>query len=302
MQRFRFRYTLFTVDAQLGPHLLVAKTGIKVVSVPVARLTHLYVYDQRDADHVELLLGYTARAGGRTRRARIFADREQPGFYGLVEALLVERPEIDIRPLHPSEAFQRVGAVEAEWLVIPGVMAAGCFIVALFFAPLLLHGFDTAPPARTTLAALAGGDGPSTRNVVLTDARLTDTAIRIERASTRRVVAWVALAPRDGPDASQPQVLLEVDGTDPTALDRARAATELVGVVRDVWWESPDQKQRNRFVRDTGVSLAPDVVLVEFEGSRRADLLLSVMVLGFLAGVTLVVFVGLRARRPRRAG
>ncbi len=299
MQRFRFRYTLFTVDAQLGPDLLVAKTGIKVVSVPVARLTHLYIHDRKDADHLELLLGYRKRAGGRVRRARLFADREQPGFIGLVDALLARRPEIDIRGVHYSEAFRQVGAVEAEWLVIPGVMAAGCLVVAFFFMPLLVHGLDIASPARVSVAALAAGERPQTRNVVLTDVRLTDASIRIERASTRRVVAWVALAGRDEPDPARVHVVLEVDGTDPKALERAKAATELPGVLRDVWWESPDQKQRNRFASGAGVSLAPEVVLVEYEGSRRGDLFISVAVLGFLAGVTVLVFLALRARRPR---
>ncbi len=302
MARFRFRYTIFNVQAELGPEQLLVRMGIKTISLSVARLTHLYVHAPRGADHVELLLGYTKRSAGRIHRARVFADREQPGFEGLLDALLERRPEVDIRGVSRSEAFRQMGAVEAESVVIPGVMALGTLVVGLFFGPMLIHGADTAPPARVTLAELAAGARPGTRNVRITEVELTDDVVHSGHEQSRPTV-WVPLVPRGGA-FEEIRVLLELDASRPEQLERARAATELTGVLRDVWWEPLAQKQRNLIFRATSRPLAPDVLRVELEADRRGELILALGVIGFLALCTALVFVVMRAGRvnKRRGG
>ncbi len=283
-KRFRFRYTIFTVQAELGPKLLNVKMGIKMVSVAVARITHLYVHDSTANDHLEMLIGYTKKDGGRIRRARVFADREQPGFDGLVDALLERRPEVDIRGVHPSEAYTQMGAVEAEWLVIPGVMALGTLVVAGLLWPLLVHGFDTRAPVPISVAQLDGGERPATRNILLSGAR-SEPPTPVARKDGRP--RWlVSLTPR---------VVLRFDAPDRATAEKALARPVLPGVLRNVWWEGLSNVERAA-LEDT---VRRDALVIEVDGDRRADLLVVLTVLGVLLSMTGLTFAYLRARRPR---
>ena len=101
---FRFRYSVFTVDARIVKGQLIAKTGMRTAVAPVSRLQHLYVDDSEGSDHTELILSY-AHKSGRLKRARIFADKDEAGFAQLVASLLAHRPEIDIRGIAVEEAY-----------------------------------------------------------------------------------------------------------------------------------------------------------------------------------------------------
>ena len=302
--RFRFSYTVFTVQADLGPHQLVVKTGIKVVAVPVDRIQALYVHDRRSHDHLELLLAYTMKPGSRIKRARVFADREQPGFESLVAALLARRPETDIRDLAPGEAFTRMGAVEAEGLVIPGVMALATLLVAGILAPMLIHGADRTPPTRVSASALLRGEGPDTRNVVVTEGRLLlDRSVRAQAGADRSldtISAWIPLVPLDWSEGEPVGLVLEVKGlAGPDKLQDIAGGGEWRGVVRDVLWEGLGSKVRRR-LRERGAPLKSEVMLVSYAAESRHDLAAALGILGFLALATVGVFLALGARRPRR--
>lgn len=279
--RFRFRYTIFNVQAELGPERLLVKTGIKMVSVPVGRLTHLYVHDRPGHEHLELLLGYTKKAGGRIHRARVFADREEPGFAGLLAALLERRPEIDIRRLHRSEAFRQMGAVEAEWVVVPGAMAVGTLIVGVLLWPLLAHGLDTAAPAETTVAALHAGVRPATRNVLLTGV-VVDGVTPVARKDGRP--RWLA--------PLTPRVVLRLDAPTQEAAERALAREVIPGLLRDVWWEGVTKVER-----DAIGGAYRDALVVEVDGDRRADLMIVLLLLGSMGLATLLTLAYLRRTR-----
>ncbi len=260
-----------------------------------------YVFDKRGEDHLELLLAYRARAGGRLKRARVFSDRGEAGFQGLLEALLERRPDVDLRALSSSEASKAMGAVEAEWIFLPGVMALACLVMAAVLAPMLVHGLDAASPERVAAAELAAGAKTATRNLVVTGAApLVDKAVRAVRGVDERLgtqTLWVPLAPVGASPEEPVSLVLEMPGMKDEP--RLRAGEEIPAVLRDVLWEGLPRERRKAFL-EAGTRLAPDLRLLEYRRNRRHDLYVSVGLVGFLLLSTLVTFAVLRARRPRK--
>lgn len=298
---FRFRYTLYMVDARLDDHQIVVKTGIRTVAAPFAGLRQLYVVRAPGRDDVELLLGYVD-ARGRQRRLRAFADRDQPGFDQLVEAILARRPEIDIRHLSVSEAYRRTGSKEMEGVALPVVMLLGVLVVAVLFGPMLVHGFDRGH-AEVTLAQLIAGDLPDTRNLVVTEARAAiDEAVQAQAgadAKLQTVTAYIPLVSPERVPGELVRVVLEVRGLKAAAFDELAGVRRFPGVLRDVWWEGLAQRTRKAF-DERGVALADEVRLVQYRADGRQDLALAGGVLGLMLLLIAGVWWVLRKRGPRR--
>ncbi len=294
---FRFRHTVFTVMAQLDADRLLTKTGVRMASAPIARLQHLYVRREIGRDEAELVLTYLTDKG-RLRRLRLFADRDEPGFDALVEALLARRPEIDIRGLSASEAYRRMGSVELDWVVVPAVMTVGLLIVAVLMLPMLIHGVDGGA-AETTVAALAAGERPSTRNLVVEGRALADRGVQAQRGADAKLDAttmWLPLVPTDWREGDPVPMVLEVRGlrdVDPVALGQQ---TRFEGVLRDVLWEGLDDAQRARLV-ERGVTFTPRPLLLQLGARARDDLVLALGLLSFLGLILMGTFVWLRGRR-----
>ena len=60
----------------------------------------------------------------------------------LVDALLAERPDADLRDISVDAAYERMGSKQLEWIVIPGLMFAGFLLTYTLCMPLWIHGFD----------------------------------------------------------------------------------------------------------------------------------------------------------------
>ena len=271
---FHFRYTVFSVAATLADGHLVAKSGIRTVMVPLARLQHVYVRDERRADHVELLLTHHDDKG-RLKRSRLFADKHEQGFFGLVEALLALRPEADVRHLTASEAYRLSGSKEMEWIALPVVMFAGWLVLALLFSPLIRHGFD-AGEARGDVASIVAGD-LSSRNVIVTGRLAPTSALRGKGGEAAKIDApqtwWIPLVPDDWQPGEVVRAVLQVRRTTAAEVEALAKIGEYRGILRDLWWEGVSKRRQTAF-HARGVALAPNVVLVEFEASRKADLVL----------------------------
>ncbi|MEZ4473942.1 MAG: hypothetical protein R3F60_24780 [bacterium] len=194
---FSFRYAVFTVHVELDAERLSARTGLRTTLLPVPRLEHLWVKRERGADHEELLLTWrTAR--GRQRRVRIFADRGEPAFHGLVEALVAARPEIDRRDQPAGEAYRLAGARELEWVVLPAIMVVGLALVAFLLSPLLRHGMDGGF-VEVPVERLGQGPPLPTRNVEVAALPLLDRASRGQAGADARLETaslWIPWCPR----------------------------------------------------------------------------------------------------------
>ncbi len=294
---FRFRYTLFVVDARIEGDRLEATTGIKTISVPLAKLQHLYVHHPRNAQIVELLLSYVHK--GRLKRVRIYSDPGQAAFDGLVKALLIRRPDIDIGHLDVHEAYVRMGSREIEWVVIPAVMGVGLLIVALLFAPMLIHGLDGGH-AEVTVAELVAGKPLDTRHLTILGRADVHRMVRANSrpdATQESAAVWMPLVTADSAPDSPVRVVLETRlvGDNLEALAAARTHR---GLLRDVWWEGLDGAQRKRLIAG-GVRLAPEVKLFHHGVQPQDDLAISVFVIGFMFFILLVVTVVLRKRAHR---
>ncbi|MCA9528063.1 MAG: hypothetical protein KC549_17375 [Myxococcales bacterium] len=298
---FRFRYAVFTVQVELTPERLSTRTGLRTTLLPVPRLEHLWVKRERGADHEELLLTWrTAR--GKQRRVRIFADKGEPAFAGLVEALVAARPEIDRRGESAASAYRLAGARELEWAVLPGIMVVGLAVVAFLLSPLLRHGVDdgfAAVPVERLLQA----PPLATRNVEVAALPLLDRAARGQAGADRKLETaslWIPLVPEGSdPDGDAPvPAVLEVRGLRGVDLDALVAQRRFRGVVRDLGWEGlSDARQRS--LEERGNTLALHVKLIEYRADAQADLTLAVGILGFLSLLVAATTAVLWRRRRR---
>ena len=296
---FHFRYTVFSVAATIDDGQLLAKSGIRTVVVPIARLQHVYVRDERRADHVELLLTHHDKKG-RLKRSRLFADKHQDGLFELVDALLALRPEADVRHLSASAAYQLSGSKEMEWVALPVVMLVGWCVLAMLFSPLIRHGLDS---GETTIdvAALQRADLPS-RNVTVTGMLAPTSALRGKGGADAKPAAdasqtwWIPLVPADWSPGEAVHAVLQVRRTTAAQVETLAQVKRYRGIVRDIWWEGISTRRQQAF-HARGVALAPDAVLVEFEASRKADLVLAILILGGLLGLIGLVALSLRRRQ-----
>jgi hypothetical protein len=275
------------VDARIENEKLVAKTGIKTIEVPIARLQHLYVHHPRDAQLVELLLSYVHK--GRLKRARIYSDPGQANFDRLVKMLLTRRPEIDISHIDVHQAYVRMGSRELEWVVIPAVMGVGLLIVTILFAPMLLHGFDRGH-AEVTVSQLASGVPLDTHHLTVIGTAQVERLVRADtrqEAHQKRAVVWVPLVSPGSPPDTPADVILE-SRIGPGDLEALGEADRFQGLLRNIWWEGLDGAQRKALIAG-GVRLSSDPKLLAHRVTPRDELTISAMIVGFLSLILIIV-------------
>ncbi len=293
---FRFKYTVFTVEARLDESRLEVRAGVRTSVAPVARMQHVFVHRDRSRQTVELVVSYAA-ARGRLRRLRVFADAHEPAFDALVEALLTRRPELDIRHLERDDAYRRMGSQTRDAVVLPVLMAVAIAIMGAMFAPMVVHGFDRGE-ARVTVAELAAGERPETRNLTVEGRAVVDqmiVAIPEADPPPTTVTGWIPLV-EPGWAGEPVAVVLEVRGRPVDAVMALGEQQAFRGVLRDVLWEGLEQRRRLAF-EGRGVRLAPEVALIELGASSRDDLVLSMGVLGLLGSMLVGVVVVTRRQR-----
>lgn len=297
-EQIRFKYAVFNVTAELDDTRLVVRTGVRTSVAPLARLQHLYVFETPERSERELLLSF-ANPRGRLRRVRVFADRDEAGFDTLVQALLRRRPEIDVRHLTAVEAYARTGTRQLEWLVLPLMMALVLVVLAVLFAPLLIHGFDSGH-ADVTVAALEAGGPHDTRNVRVTGTLLSDFAVRAQigaDAQLKQTTAWVPLVDATWQPGTPVGAVLEVPASAAVDLKALARAGAWEGIVRDIGWEGLPNRRRAE-IAAAGVPLAPVVRLVQMGARPADDRGVALLVMGpLLLIMALVTWRLLRQRR-----
>ena len=297
---FRFRYVVFTIEVELTEERLEARGGMRTQVAPISRLEHLFVREDKAGGQSELLLSWRT-AHGRLKRIRIFADRGEPGFDGLVKALLARRPDIDQRSLTAAEAYRVTGSRELEWLVLPGIMAIGWLVVAVLFVPLIQHGLDS---GHMTVPVEQVGVGPAlpTANLEVLGRPALDFSVRAEPsrgAPADAVTAWIPLVTEDWtPDRPVTAVLEVLDMREDLATFGQRRSFPTI--LRDFGWEGLSP-QRKKALEARGLTLTANVKLLTYNARPSADLALALVVLGFMGLVTAGVAVVLWRRRRRPA-
>jgi hypothetical protein len=297
-EQIRFKYAVFNVTAELDETRLIVRTGVRTATAPLAKLQHLYVFDTAERGERELLLSYATARGG-LRRVRVFADADEAGFDTLVQTLLRRRPEIDVRHLTAAEAYARTGTRQLEWLALPMMMGLVMVVLAVLFAPLLIHGFDGGH-AEVTVAALEAGEPAHTRNVRVTGTLLSDYAVRAQigaDARLKQTTAWIPLVDAVWQPGTPVGAVLEVPAAAAVDLATLARAGAWNGMVRDIGWEGLPSRRRAEIAAG-GVPLAPVVRLVQMGARPADDRGVALLVLGPL--LIIMVLVSWRLNRHRR--
>lgn len=298
---FEFRYTVFNVSARLDGRRFEVRAGVRTSAAPIERLQHLHVHVDTERGVDELLLSYAA-PGGRLRRIRVFADAGEAGFGRLVDALLKARPDIDIREVDRREAWSRTGSRELDRWVLPGMMAAAILALAVVFAPRILHGFD-GPPAKVDAAALARGDRPPTRHLIVEGRAVLEAAIFADHDPDRIAEPTAAWLPLVGPEwrADEPVgAVLEIRNRTRADILAIADRGRFEGLLRDIAWEGLDGRRRAAFEK-AGLRLRPEVALVEYGASPSSDVAIALGILGLLSAMMLGVTLALRRRTTAAA-
>lgn len=280
---FRFQYTVFPVDARIVSRRVEVRAGVRTHAAPLERLQHLYVHDDGGRGTSELILSFAA-PGGRLKRIRVFSDVGEPAFQALIDALLSERPEIDIRHLDRSAAFARMGSQERDLTVMAALMGAVLVAMAVMFLPMLIHGLDGGA-AEVPVEALERGERPDTRNVTVQGRPLVDRMVLAEVETDPppdTVTGWIPLVSPSWTPERPVKVVLELRGKGPDALIAVGERTVFRGMIRDVLWEGLSDRRRRAFT-DQGVPLDPEVLVIDVGAEPEHDLTLALSVLGLMA-------------------
>lgn len=297
---FRFQYTVFAVDARIVSRRIEVRAGVRTHAAPLERLQHLHVYEDANRGVSELLISFAA-PGGRLKRIRVFSDVGEPAFQGFVDAVLAERPEIDIRHLDRSAAWARMGSKEKDITVMAVLMGAAIVAMTVMFLPMLIHGLDRGA-AEVPVEVLERGERPETRNVTVQGRPLTDRLVLAEVSTEPppdSVTGWIPLVGQAWTPEQPVRVVLEIRGKGPDELLATGERTVFKGMIRDVLWEGLSDRRRRALV-ERGVLLDGEVLVIDVGAEPDHDLALALTILGLMAMILVgSIFV---VRRRQRSG
>ena len=282
---FTFNFAVFQVAATIEDDVLVVKTGMKTIIVPLPKLQHVYVSSAANREHEELLLAHRTPKGT-LKRSRIYANLGDDSFAALVQTLISQRPETDISHLSLEDAWQKTGSKPLKWTAIPIALLGLWLLVAVLMTPFWVHGLDTGS-AQISATALIAGEPINTRNLAVRGHADLGRSVADNGADGRRPpTTWIPLG---GAPAS---LILKVRGElDPELITQ----TEFTGILRNIWWEGLSWKAHDLF-RDAKIPLSDHVLVLEYQANPQDDLTLGVgSLFGFLLLIGGVAW-GLRRR------
>jgi hypothetical protein len=219
----------------------------------------------------------------------------------MVDAIVARRSDIDFRGKDDRCLPHAMRARSGGWLVVGLLLLSVPIAVGVVLFPWLVHGLDYGEE-RISIAGLARGRVPHTRNLAITGALLSQNdaveflAKRRQGAGGESSRVFIPLVPPEW-DRSQPVVALllvqNVSAAEQVSMGRS---TVFRGISRDFWWEGLSRSERVQLERETGLTLVNDVMLVEYRANPRYDLLLYVGCVGVSLFAVLAIGVGLRLR------
>ena len=265
-QEFQFQYTVMAVTATLDARDIRFKMGLRTYKAELSALKHLYVNQQMGGDMQELILTYSY--GHKLKRFRIYSNEGEAGFDQAIAAILERRPDIDIRSLSEQDAYATMGAVNTEkWSAfsIPFIVTA---VVAVLMYPAIYHGFDDGHQ-EVTVAELAEGEPLDTSNLTVTRAKLCmDQAIEktTTSKSSKTVRYFIPMVPKRSKCLKTTvAVVLKTDELDEAEEKELLKSRGVDGMHKHVWWEGLGSKERAFFIDEQKLTLADEVVLVEYK-------------------------------------
>lgn len=301
-QSFTYGYMTFRCEAALDADELTVKQGLRTFRVAIPKLRFLFVRSSTSSPQQSLVLA-EERTGKRNKIHRFFANAGDPQFLALIDAIIDLRPDIDLRGLDEKTALKKMGATNTDFIVLVLAMP---LIVAIALLPRAIHGFDFTED-RISIASLAKGKQPDSRNIIITGARARlAESIEVTTTRTKRGVDTGSttkyLVPIVQPDwdKSQPvRVILETDEMTSADEEKLERATKFTGIVRNVLWEGLDRGDREYLTREAGLALHDDVLLVEYRANPRFDLLVFLAATGMTLFIMLVAALAIWLKRRR---
>jgi hypothetical protein len=266
LQEFKFQYTVMKVTATLDARDVQFKMGLRKYKAEISALKHLYVQQQIGGDTQELTLTYSY--GHKLKRFRVYADTGEAGFDQAIAALLERRPDIDIRSLPEKEAFAAMGAVNTEKMAAISVPVIITLVVAGMMYPAIRHGFDDGHE-DVTVAELAEGKVLDSANLTVSETTLClDEAIEktTTQESSKTVRYYIPLVPKGAKCLETTvSVVLETDDLNESDRKELLESPSIDGMHLNIWWEGLGDDERAFFVEEQSLTLADEIVLVEYK-------------------------------------
>jgi len=295
---FSFSYLVVTVTATLDGTSLAVKQGLRTQKAPLDAVQFLYVKAHQDRFR-ELIVAYEV-GPQKLKHLRVFSNTGEAGFTRLVEALVALKPAADLRAVPEDEAFKRMKAVNTEKAALVAVPLIVVAAMAGFVAPMLLHGLDKGR-AEITAAALAGGERPASRNLVLRGGLDFAHVIQEDTTSNGSTSSRYLFPVVDEQWAADHPIAVVLE----TGLLTPREAQELARegryrcTLRDALWEGLTSERAGYFKREYGVEVSANVKLCEHAPNGSDDLVLAGVSLGATTVIMIVVMAIVVARRRR---
>ncbi|MCB1174560.1 MAG: hypothetical protein KDK39_13400 [Leptospiraceae bacterium] len=292
MSTYEFNYLINKNKVELtADGKLVARIGpIQKKTLPLAGLTGLYVKHNESSASDQLILGYQSSAG-KSRKLSIYADEGARGLRELVAELLRRYPHIDLQAKGDQEALKILGARDTEkiaLLVTPLIIIG---VMALFTAPLLLHGLDSGR-VSLTVGELVQQATLESRNIVLSGHPV-DSAMMEEKTTSKGTTTTKVYIPIVEPGWRKDQpvgVILQSDALTESGLGQLLEQRQFRGVVRNIWWEGPSSDHIDFFTTEYGLVFTTDPILVELQADGLiSDLTLWILIMSVTSVIMLLV-------------
>ena len=300
-QQFNLKYMVIGITAILdGNGGLQIRMGMRRLETNLAAIKHIYVIDHGGQAGQELMICHET-AAGKTKIFRVTANQGDPELQRLIGTLAHYRPDADLRGRSMKEAHRVMGATNMTALV-PYIMVPLITLGFVVFAlPWFIHGIDS---GHTQVEVASFSEGPvelESRNVLVHGGQfLVEEALQIETTNDGRTsVEWaIPIVPADWSAGDPVHLVLkthELSMQEAASLD-PEAGVE--GVVRNVLWEGLADDEAAYFKNNLGLSIADDVIEVEYQADTKMELFMGLGMVGFVFVVMVVVSVVV-ARKQR---
>ena len=292
IQEFKFKFMVITIKASLDEMSLTVKQGLRTFRAEVPKLKHLYVLDHENVGH-ELILTHEV-GPNQLKRIRFNASFGEPQFQALINAILVLRPDIDIRKLPVAEAHKLMGAT--NWVKKAPLIAVGLIVavVTVMMLPTLLHGLDsgqqTLDVAQCAVECERDTDNLSVRGTLLFDDMIEKETTR-EGSSLRTIEYYIPLVPPDWNKGDMVHMVVETPDLSDAQFEELSTMPAIPGVLRDTWWEGLGSDELAFFKKDIALNMAPGVRLLEYKADPKDDLYLALAVIGVVFFIMFIVVI-----------
>ena len=280
MEKKEFRFSYYSLEAHvvLENDNLSIKQGLGKWQFPLRNLKYLYVISSQ-GQYMQTILAYETPEK-KMKRVYINSDAIDARALELIELLVKLKPEIDIRSKKPAEAYKLKKTAN---MLLVGIIITDLIFMAILgigLCPLIIHGIDKGHETYT-IEELSKLKNFTTRNITVNNFTLVEnymkSTVSSSKSSTKTTTYYVPVVSEDWTIDKKVTVIAMT-----TDIKKFFAMKEISGVIRNVFWEGLDSKDKKFFRENIGLKLSKRSLLLETQANPGQDFIIMLIFGGII--------------------